>query len=309
VIVLWGLEGDSPLAMVGAALGLRGAPLFFLNQAAVLESRLEIDDPLGARGTVSDGSRTIALESARGVYLRPFDTRRLPAYVALPEAHPGRTKAIATDDAILGWCETATGTVVNRPSAMGSNNSKPYQAALIAAAGFEVPDTLVTNDAEAVRAFRARHGRLIYKSTSGIRSIVATLGDDFEARVDTLATCPTQFQAYVPGRDIRVHVVGPRVFATEIQSDADDYRYGALDGRAPSLAPFLLPPDLEQAACDLTRALGLEVSGIDLRLRPDGRPVCFEVNPSPGFSFYEGATGQPIAAAIADLLIDADEDP
>ena len=32
----------------------------------------------------------------------------------------------------------------------------------------------------------------------------------------------------------------------------------------------------------------------------------FEVNPSPGFTYYETNTGQPIAAAIASLLVDAD---
>jgi D-alanine-D-alanine ligase-like ATP-grasp enzyme len=51
--------------------------------------------------------------------------------------------------------------------------------------------------------------------------------------------------------------------------------------------------------------LGLLVAGIDMRCCADGRWVCFEVNPSPGFSFYEAATGQPIAAAIADLLAGA----
>jgi hypothetical protein len=32
-----------------------------------------------------------------------------------------------------------------------------------------------------------------------------------------------------------------------------------------------------------------------------GRWFCFEVKPSPGFSFYKEATGQPIGAAIVDL--------
>ena len=55
----------------------------------------------------------------------------------------------------------------------------------------------------------------------------------------------------------------------------------------------------------MTAALGLELSGIDLRITPDGRTYCFEVNPSPGFSYYELNTGQPIARAIADHLASA----
>ena len=52
----------------------------------------------------------------------------------------------------------------------------------------------------------------------------------------------------------------------------------------------------------LARGLGLPFAGIDLKVAPDGRVVCFEVNPSPGFSYYEANTGQPIAAAVAEYL-------
>jgi hypothetical protein len=48
--------------------------------------------------------------------------------------------------------------------------------------------------------------------------------------------------------------------------------------------------------------MGLLVSGVDLRRTADECWCCFEVNPSPGFTYYEGHTGQPIAGAIAALL-------
>jgi len=48
--------------------------------------------------------------------------------------------------------------------------------------------------------------------------------------------------------------------------------------------------------------MSLAVAGIDLRRTPDGQWFCFEVNPSPGFIYYEQATGQPMAEAIARLL-------
>ncbi|BFV55823.1 hypothetical protein KCMC57_up09270 [Kitasatospora sp. CMC57] len=51
--------------------------------------------------------------------------------------------------------------------------------------------------------------------------------------------------------------------------------------------------------------LGLPPAGIDLRERPDGAWVCFEVNPMPAYSYYESHTGQPSAAAIVDLLAGA----
>jgi glutathione synthase/RimK-type ligase-like ATP-grasp enzyme len=48
--------------------------------------------------------------------------------------------------------------------------------------------------------------------------------------------------------------------------------------------------------------MDLLFTGIDLKLTPDGEYYCFEVNPSPGFVYYERYTGQPISAALADLL-------
>ena len=54
---------------------------------------------------------------------------------------------------------------------------------------------------------------------------------------------------------------------------------------------------------DLAHGLGLLAAGVDLRLTPDGEWFCFEVNPSPAFTYYESATGQPMAEAMAELLI------
>jgi glutathione synthase/RimK-type ligase-like ATP-grasp enzyme len=47
---------------------------------------------------------------------------------------------------------------------------------------------------------------------------------------------------------------------------------------------------------------GLAFAGIDLKITPAGEIFCFEVNPSPDFSFYEANTGQPIASALARYL-------
>jgi hypothetical protein len=51
--------------------------------------------------------------------------------------------------------------------------------------------------------------------------------------------------------------------------------------------------------------LGLRFSGIDLRALESGEVVCFEVNPCPAYAYYEGHTGQPIAAALARHLAGA----
>jgi glutathione synthase/RimK-type ligase-like ATP-grasp enzyme len=187
---------------------------------------------------------------------------------------------------------------------MASNGSKPFQAALIRAAGFDTPRTLIAADKAAVLAFQARHGPIVYKSISGVRSIVARLTEAQISRLDEPAACPTQFQEQIAGTDLRVHVIGDEVYGCEILSTADDYRYARARETLPSLRPWTPPEALADRCRSLVSALGLEAAGIDLRRRDDGRWCCFEVNPSPGFTWYEQATGAPIADAVARRLID-----
>jgi glutathione synthase/RimK-type ligase-like ATP-grasp enzyme len=98
-------------------------------------------------------------------------------------------------------------------------------------------------------------------------------------------------------------VVGAEIFATRILSDADDYRYAARQGLPrPRLSTTDVPDDVADRCRLLTSRLGLAVAGIDLRVTPEGEWFCFEVNPSPAFTYYEYGTGQPIATAVAGLL-------
>jgi glutathione synthase/RimK-type ligase-like ATP-grasp enzyme len=186
---------------------------------------------------------------------------------------------------------------------MGSNLSKPFQAQLIRRFGFEVPETLITNDPELVKAFRARHQRIIYKSISGVRSIVQTFNDADMDRLESIRWCPTQFQAFVDGTNVRVHTVGQKVFATAISTDATDYRYAHRQGgKRAELRAVELSDHLAEMCVKLSAGLGLAFAGIDLKVTQDNRVYCFEVNPNPAFSYYEANTGQPIAQAIAAYL-------
>ena len=190
--------------------------------------------------------------------------------------------------------------VVNRPLSSSTNASKPFQANLIQQAGFFIPETLVTNSPEdAAKFFDLHNGQVIYKSISYVRSIVKKMKKEDLARLDTLRTCPVQLQEMVPGIDHRVHVIGDRVFAHRIQAEQNDYRY---DKQAEIVA-HNLDPETEERCIDLARILDMEIAGVDLRITPDGEAYCFEVNPSPAFSWYEVRTGQPITSALCDLLM------
>jgi glutathione synthase/RimK-type ligase-like ATP-grasp enzyme len=302
MILLWGVPGDGPLRAVRHALRERKEPFFLLDQHAFADTALHLSVGGAVQGTLRSGSAEIALEAITSVYVRPYDVRQLPGLEGLGPDAPLWRHAVELDDALQAWTEVTPALVINRPSAMASNGSKPYQAALIRASGFDVPDTLVTTDPAAALAFRERHGSVIYKSVSGVRSIVSRFGDGHLARLDDIANCPTQFQEYVAGTDWRVHVVGEEVFAAEILCDRDDYRYSGRAGGVTDIRAGTLGPDLAARCRGLASALGLRVAGIDLRRSDAGRWVCFEVNPSPGFTFYQEETGQNIGGCIARML-------
>jgi glutathione synthase/RimK-type ligase-like ATP-grasp enzyme len=162
---------------------------------------------------------------------------------------------------------------------------RPYdirRAPAVARAGPDSPQW-----AHAVAAFWRKHRSVIYKSVSGVRSIVSQLGPSDLEHLEDVMTCPTQFQQYVDGTDFRVHVVGGEVFGCEVQSAADDYRYAAKAGEPDAcLRAYEVPEELAERCREMTAELGLSVAGIDLRRTPDGRWVCFEVNPSPAFTYY-----------------------
>jgi D-alanine-D-alanine ligase-like ATP-grasp enzyme len=102
---------------------------------------------------------------------------------------------------------------------------------------------------------------------------------------------------------VRVHVVGETAIAVSIDSDATDYRYAARQtGTTPAISRSELDASVRRRCIHLARALDLPLAGIDLRRTPEGRYVCFEVNPSPAFTFYEERAGVPIAMAIARYL-------
>lgn len=145
--------------------------------------------------------------------------------------------------------------------------------------------------------------RHIYKSISGTRSIVSRLTLEHLKRLENVSNCPTQFQEYIHGKDYRVHVVGDKVLACQVISLSDDYRYAVLQGQAVDIRPCILPPDVDDRCKKIASHMGLSVAGIDLRCTPNNEWYCFEVNPSPAFTYYQEASGQHIDEAIAQLLM------
>lgn len=303
MILLCGIPSEAPLRLVIEAADRAGAAYVVFNQRQAGQCALQVqsrfqDDRLVVEGSLRLGEQVYPLETFRGAYLRLMDFQELPEYrqggdqAAIEQVHR----------ALVAWLEAAPLRVMNRAGPMGSNQSKPYQAQLIARAGFLTPPTLISNDPEAVRAFLAEHGRVIYKSISALRSVVQELTPAGLRALERIRYLPVQFQAFIPGEDLRVHVAGERVFASRIRSSAIDYRYAGREGLDVELESVYIENALVERCRSLSEQLELPLCGIDLRVAPGGEVYCFEVNPSPAYSYYQEQTGQDIASAIVEYL-------
>lgn len=298
MIIVAGSPTEGPVELLLARAEEDGIEVLLLAEERAEAWQLEVGVQQGEiRAGVVDRGARVDLAEATGLYLRLTAPRVTGLPVdPLQEARQGAATALLT-----AWADVAPLRVANRPSSMASNNSKPYQAALIRAAGFSVPETLVTSDPEAVRSFKEQHGRVVYKSVSGVRSVVHELTGPRLADLHRVRALPTQFQRLLVGMNVRVHVVGEDVHACSVESATIDYRY-AEGGTSARMSPVTLPDEVAERCVRVARELDLPLAGIDLLRDEDDRWWCFEANPSPAYNCFEEPTGLPIARSLAAWL-------
>jgi ribosomal protein S6--L-glutamate ligase len=102
------------------------------------------------------------------------------------------------------------------------------------------------------------------------------------------------------GSDIRCFVIGDEVVATmKRTAKAGEFRSNLHRGGSAEIVSITKEERL--AALGATKALGLNVAGVDL-LRSARGPLIMEVNSSPGLNGIETATGKDVAGMIIEYL-------
>jgi glutathione synthase/RimK-type ligase-like ATP-grasp enzyme len=208
---------------------------------------------------------------------------------------------------------------VNDPEARNRAESKPLQHAIAEEAGLQTPRTLYTNDAAEVRRFiRDCGGRIVYKTlyaaawSDGAKRwqpATSVITADDVSDGDTFVAAPAIYQELLPkAYELRVTVIGRRVFAARLDSQSTDR--GRLDwrraGDAIAAEAVTLPPEVEAGCLAVLSRLGLVFGCIDLVVTPDGRHVFLEVNQTGQWLFVERWTGMPLLDAFSELLLQGD---
>ncbi len=215
-------------------------------------------------------------------------------------------------EAVAGLWAALDVTWVNRPELDEVAHHKPYQLAVAHEIGLQIPRTLITNDPGEAQRFvdELGLGRVVYKTFLASEEHwreTRLVREEELAVFDRVRLAPVIFQELVPGADIRVTVVGERLFATEITATPGgydlDYR---MDLAGASFRPTELPREIGAGILALMQRLGLLYGAIDLRRTADGEYVFLEINPAGEWRFAEERSGQPITEAVADFLIQLD---
>ena len=322
MILILTYDDDPTVARAAAMLRDRGVDFVRFDPAQYpAAARLTLRHTAGGLEAVLDvAGRRLALHEVAAVWYRRPGPPTVASRVTDPDVRDyarneaaevlhGLWKALAD----LGRCRF----VPAAPIAFTERHLKIHQLSAAHQLGFDIPPTLVTNDPAELIAFVQTHGRCITKpiDTASARvpplfhrmgryATVITHRDLGYAH--TVRDCPALVQAYVPKRvEIRATVVGDRVFAAEIHSQATrrtrtDWRQ--YDHRHTPHAVHALPDEVAARCVALCRRHGTCFGALDLILTPDGRYVFLEINLNGQYDWIEQRTGLPITAAVCDLL-------
>jgi ATP-grasp ribosomal peptide maturase len=266
-------------------------------------------DSAAWNGRLRTASREVDLRDVGAIYYRrpgPWRFAHLPPQqrdFAVAEARYGF-------GGVLYNLERAV--YVNHPAAVTRADFKPGQLRTAVGLGLPIPPTLITNEAGEARRFAGEHGRIICKTFRGLPS-----GEDGHAgaiwtqRVDpgtfdeSMAVTAHLFQAELAKiGDVRVTVVGRRVFAQQIMAPGAtlDWRQGDWDQLIH--APIRVPPPVQAALHRYLAAYDLVFGCFDFALTGAGDDagdwVFIECNPNGQWAWLPDA--DQIACALADVL-------
>jgi glutathione synthase/RimK-type ligase-like ATP-grasp enzyme len=287
-----------------ALVGL-GADVAVLDQRGVLASRIHVDDQTGIDGAVLElpqagcDRRRVRLGDVTAVYVRTYDAFAIDAVRRAAAPGPAFRHVQRVEGTILSWLDGSDALVINPPEASATNGTKPLQSTVARALGFDVPETLLTTSADAALAFADRHGEVVYKALSGVRTTAHLLDRNDTQRLTRITTGPVQLQRFVRGTNIRVHVLGEQLWACEITGQHVDWRYPE-PGAGGAMVPIVLPDAVAERCRSVTAVLGVHLSGIDLIRDHGDRWWFLEANTSPGFTAFPEC--EHVALAVAQLL-------
>lgn len=196
--------------------------------------------------------------------------------------------------------------VLNGAVSIARSRDKLRALQLLTRRKLDVPTTVCARNPAGVEAALTLVGGCpaivkLQQGTQGIGTMIAETSQAVHSLLETLWAMGQDIvlQEYVresKGRDLRVIVVGGRVIAAMRRvAKPGEFRSNLHRGGTGDVVR--LPRAYRSVAIRATKAMGLEVAGVDM-LEAKSGPKILEINSSPGLEGIERATGIDVAGAI-----------
>jgi hypothetical protein len=320
MIILFSFPGDLTMRRVSKLLAARQVDFLELDTADLQRSwrlTLELGSSERTYSMLRGDGWSVRLADIRSVWLRRPAPPKAPGSIEEPLLRR-YVEAEARELIAALWLLLECRWLPASPSLVAAAQYKLPQLIRAKELGFTIPPTLLPDCAEQVVAFHEQHRGRVVSKLLGPTAFGETMGSIFSRYTelvtrrdlhasDTIALSPALFQKYTEkGSELRITIVGDRVFAAEIDSQRTNHTrvdWRRYDHHRQIYRPHALPESVQRCCLELMRSLGLCYSAIDMILTPDGRYVFLELNPAGEFGWIEDQVGFPISEAIADLLI------
>ena len=286
-----------------------GIPFIRLNREYLKDYAISLDPIMPILHVYGKDINTEIGPELKSVWFRqPVFLRNTPPSPLSPEEQLERSqwtafiRALSVFDSV-NW--------MNYPQATYLAESKPYQLLSAKRCGLKVPQTIVGNSIDAIKAI-FRH-KIIIKSldTVLIREdtdclfTYTTINDLSELNDQNLSSAPLLAQEILSSKiDIRVTIVGNKLFSVRILSEnmgiEGDWR--VLPKEKLEYEDIQLNYGVEKSILKLTEDLGLSFAAVDLVETPDGT-YFIEVNPTGEWGWLCNSN-RKIDLAIASWLSD-----
>jgi glutathione synthase/RimK-type ligase-like ATP-grasp enzyme len=208
---------------------------------------------------------------------------------------------------------------VNHPAHNAVASRKLEQLTTAVKLGLRIPDTLVTQEPDELRAFFRKHdGHLIVKPLS--TGYIERTGEEKDTLIytnrvlekhlenlDDMAVCPTLFQQFILKRnDVRITMVGSDIHAVELLA-VDKPGEQRCDIRRNNMSdvvytPITLPADVSAALRKLVAHYGLRFGAIDMTVAKTGEWYFFEINPNGQWAWLDMTARTNIASSFVRMF-------
>ncbi|MDZ8052875.1 MAG: RimK family alpha-L-glutamate ligase [Aulosira sp. ZfuVER01] len=298
-ILILGNAEDAHAAHIKQALTQAGATVDYLD-TALFPSQLQMSwRPDTEMGTFFlPGEHRLNFTDIKSVFWRQLTGVYIPDLQDAEQQRIAMNDSMSTLRSLMQACPCRW---VNSWQAYEFHKEKPLQLRAVKQIGVNIPATLISNDTKEITEFAKSQEKTIFKPVyGGAHTQLVTESHLESKRLNlSLKISPVTLQEYILGTNIRSYVIADAVYSAEIRSAALDFR----EDTEAELIPLELPESVKQQCLAITKALKLEWTAIDWRLKPTGEYIFLEANPSPMFLYFEKQTGFPITEALINLLM------